>query len=128
MVFQLVKQKAVFHKTCTNKHDSYNFKLKVKTKKKLIHHHLIQLKLLVLLGEFCPHQILLITVFFFFTQTDDAVNFHQCQTLPLLDKHVGRMTHELIDTKLLAKLSEGEMMVTEVKYLQDYTMPIVITT
>ena len=85
------------------------------------------MKLLVLLGEFCPHQILLITVFFF-TQTDDAVNFHQCQTLPLLDKHVGRMTQELVDTKLLAKLSEGEMMVTEVKYLQDYTVPIVITT
>ena len=33
LVSQFVKQKAVFHKTCTNKHDSYNVKLEVKTKK-----------------------------------------------------------------------------------------------
>ena len=37
------------------------------------------------------------------------------------------MTQELVDTKLLAKLSEGEMMATEAKYVQDY-MSIVITT
>ena len=57
--------------------------------KKLIHHHILQLKLLVLLGEFCPHQIILITVFFC-NETDDAVNLHQCQTLPL-DKRVRKM-------------------------------------
>ena len=66
--------------------------------------------------------------FSFCSQTDDAVNFHQCQTLSLLDKHVGKMTQELVDTKLLAKLSEGEMMATEAKYVQDYIMSIVITT
>ena len=38
------------------------------------------------------------------------------------------MTQELVHTKLLAKLSEGDMSATEAKYLQDYTMPIVITT
>ena len=46
----------------------------------------------------------------------------------MLDKHVGKMTQELVDTKLLAKLSEGEMMATEAKYAQDYIMSIVITT
>ena len=38
------------------------------------------------------------------------------------------MPQELVHTKLLAKLSEGDMSATEAKYLQDYTMPIVITT
>ena len=33
LVSQFVKQKAVFHKTCMNKYDSYNFKRKLKTKK-----------------------------------------------------------------------------------------------
>ena len=85
----------------------------------------MSLKHFVLLGEFCPHQIVLITVFF--SQTDDAVNLHQCKTLSL-DKCVRKMAQELVHTKLLAKLSEGDMSATEAKYLQDYTMPIVITT
>ena len=38
-----------------------NEKLKQYT---IIHHHLLQLELLVLLGEFCSHQIILITAFF----------------------------------------------------------------
>ena len=38
------------------------------------------------------------------------------------------MPQELVHTKLLAKLSEGDMSATEAKYFQDYTMPIVITT
>ena len=38
------------------------------------------------------------------------------------------MAQELVDTKLLAKLSEGNLSATEGKYFQDYTMPIVITT
>ena len=38
------------------------------------------------------------------------------------------MAQELVDTKLLAKLSEGNLSATEAKYFQDYTMPIVITT
>ena len=53
--------------------------------------------------------------FFFCDQTDDAVNLHQCQTL-LLDKCVRKMAQELVDTKLLAKLSEGDMIATEAKY------------
>ena len=63
----------------------------------------------------------------FCDQTDDAVNLHRCKTLSL-DKRVRKMAQGLVDTKLLAKLSEGDMSATEVKYLQDYTMPIVITT
>ena len=66
--------------------------------KKLIHHHILQLKLLVLLGEFCPHQIILITVFLFCDQTDDAVNLHQCQTLSLI-KRIRKMAQGLVDTK-----------------------------
>ena len=53
--------------------------------------------------------------FFFCDQIDDAVNLHQCQTL-LLDKCVRKMAQELVDTKLLAKLSEGDMIATEAKY------------
>ena len=53
--------------------------------------------------------------FFFCGQIDDAVNLHQCQTL-LLDKCVRKMAQELVDTKLLAKLSEGDMIATEAKY------------
>ena len=82
-----------------------------KLKQKTCIHHLLQLKLLVPLGEFCPQQIILTTVC---DQTDDAVNLAQCHTLPL-DKRVRKMTQELVDTKLLAKLSEGDMIATEVK-------------
>ena len=82
----------------------------------LIHHHLLQLKLLTLLGEFCPHQIILITVFFFFCdQRDNAVNLHQCQIFSL-GKRVSKMAQEIVDTKLLAKLSEGDLTATETKY------------
>ena len=63
----------------------------------------------------------------FCDQTDDAVNLHRCKTLSL-DKRVRKMAQGLVDTKLLAKLNEGDMSATEAKYLQDYTMPIVITT
>ena len=63
---------------------------------------------------------------FFCPQIDDAVNFHPCQILSL-DKHVRKIAQELVDTKLLAKSSEYDMIATEVKYLQDYTMPIEIT-
>ena len=63
----------------------------------------------------------------FCDQTDDAVNLHRCKTLSL-DKRVRKMAQGLVDTKLLAKLSEGDMSATEAKYLPDYTMPIVITT
>ena len=49
-----------------------------------------------------------------------------------LDKRVRKMAQELVDTNLLANLSDGDMIATEAKYmvtvLQDYTMPIVITT
>ena len=42
------------------------------------------------------------------------------------------MAQELVDTNLLANLSDGDMIATVAKYmvtvLQDYTMPIVITT
>ena len=72
------------------------------------------MKLLVLLGEFCPHQIIPRTVFFY-DQTDDTVNLHQCQILSL-DKRVRKMAQELVDTKLLAKLSEGNMIASEAKY------------
>ena len=48
-----------------------------------------------------------------------------------MDKRVRKVAQELVDTKLLAKLSEGEMLPlkpnTIVTVLQDYTMPIVIT-
>ena len=33
------------------------------------------------------------------------------------------MAQELVDTKLLAKLNEGNLSATEAKYFQDYTMP-----
>ena len=49
-----------------------------------------------------------------------------------LDKRVRKMAQELVDTNLLANLSDGDMIATEAKYmvtvLQDCTMPIVITT
>ena len=62
LVSQFVKQKAVFHKTCMNKYDSYNFKQKVEVKN-VNTSSSFPLKLLVLLGELCPRQIILITVF-----------------------------------------------------------------
>ena len=39
----------------------------------------------------------------------------QCQTLSL-DKHVKKVAQELVDIKLLAKLSEGDMIATGAKY------------
>ena len=49
-----------------------------------------------------------------------------------LDKRVRKMAQELVDTNLLANLSDGDMIATVAKYmvtvLQDYTTPIVITT
>ena len=127
LVSQFVKQKAVFHKTCMNKYDGHNFKQKVKTKNI---NTSSSSPIETPLGEFCSLQIILITGFFC-EKTDDAVNLHQCQAL-LLDKHVRKMAQELVDTKLLAKLSEDGMLPlklhTIVTVLQDYTMPIVITT
>ena len=78
-----------------------NEKLKEET---FIHHHLLQLKLPFLQGEFCPHQIIQIIffTFFFCNQTDEAVNHHQFQTLSL-DKRERKMAQGLVDTKLLAK-------------------------
>ena len=55
------------------------------------------------------------TVFFFCDQRDDAVNLHQCQFFSL-DKRVSKMAQEIVDTKLLAKLSEGDFTATETKY------------
>ena len=114
LVSQFVKQKAVFHKTCSNKCDSHNFKQKVQTEN-------------INISSSSPVEMPWSTTrilstpnysdnyFFFCDQTDDAVNLHQCQTL-LLDKCVRKMAQELVDTKLLAKLSEGDMIATEAKY------------
>ena len=100
-----------------------NEKLKQKT---FLHHHVFPSKLLIsTYSDNC-------FFFFFLNHTDDAVNLHQCQTLSL-DKHFRKRTQELGDTKLLAKLREGDMIATEaiitiITVLQDYTMSIMITT
>ena len=108
-----------------NKYDNYNFKQKDKTKQ-------INTSSYYVVETLCSTGRILSTPncfdnCFFFSQTDDAVNLHQCKTLSL-DKCVRKMAQELVDTKLLAKLSEGNLSATEAKYFQDYTMPIVITT
>ena len=91
-----------------NKYDSYNFKRKLKTKK-------------VNTSSYSPVETPCST-----RRILSTVNLHQCQTLPL-DKRVRKMAQQLVDTKLLAKLSEGDMIATKAKYLKDYTMSIVIT-
>ena len=107
-----------------NKYDSYNFKRKLKTKK-------VNTSSYSPVETPCSTRRILSTPnysdnCFFCNETDDAVNLHQCQTLPL-DKRVRKMAQQLVDTKLLAKLSKGDMIATKAKYLKDYTMPIVIT-
>ena len=124
LVSQFVKQKTAFHKTCMNKYDNYNFKQKDKTKQ-------INISSYYVVETLCSTGRILSTPNCFdncfFLVKHDAVNLHQCKTLSL-DKCVRKMAQELVHTKLLAKLSEGDMSATEAKYLQDYTMPIVITT
>ena len=52
---------------------------------------------------------------FFCDKEDEEIELHLCQTL-YLDMRVRKIAHELNDTKLLAKLSEGDMVATEAKY------------
>ena len=88
LVSQFVKQKAVFHKAFMNKYDSYNFKRKLKTKK-------VNTSSYSPVETPCSTRRILSTPnysdnCFFCNETDDAVNLHQCQTLPL-DKRVRKM-------------------------------------
>ena len=113
LVSQFVKQKAVFHETFMNKYDSYNFRQKVETKN-------VNTSSSSPVETPCSTRRILSTPnysdnCFFCDQIDDTVNLHQCQTLSL-DKHVRKMAQELVDTKLLAKLSEGNMIASEAKY------------
>ena len=52
---------------------------------------------------------------FFCDQVDDKSNLHKCQTIATSTR-VKRIAVELPDTKLIAKLSEGDMIATEAKY------------
>ena len=81
LVSQFVKQKAVFHKICMNKYDSYSFKRKVET----INDNTSSSSPV---GTACSTRRILSTSnyyhnCFFCDQTDDAVNLHQCETLSL---------------------------------------------
>ena len=52
---------------------------------------------------------------FFCEVNGDAENLHICQTLKLSEK-VKSMAIELGDSKIVAKLSQGDMVATEAKY------------
>ena len=52
---------------------------------------------------------------FFCGKSDTTINMHQCQTSRLSNK-VKHIATEIGNTKLLAKLSEGDMVATEAKY------------
>ena len=52
---------------------------------------------------------------FFCGKSDMTVNMHQCQTLQLSNK-ITNIAAELGTSKLLVKLSEGDMVATEAKY------------
>ena len=51
----------------------------------------------------------------FFCDEEGDVNLHACQTLEM-SKQVRTMANDLADSKILAKLSEGDMVATEAKY------------
>ena len=52
---------------------------------------------------------------FFCDKLDSVDNLHECQTL-YLDMTVRNIAHDVNNTKLIAKLSEGDMVATEAKY------------
>ena len=114
-----------------NKYGSYNFKRKVKKKINASSSYSIEAPRssgrILSAPNYSDNCVWVCFLFFFCAQIDDAANFHPCQILSL-DKRVRKIALELVDTKLLAKLSEYDMIATDVKYLQDYTMPIVIAT
>ena len=51
----------------------------------------------------------------FCDQVDDAINLHQCQTLEL-NQRVQKIANDLVESTLLAKLSDGDVVATEAKY------------
>ena len=52
---------------------------------------------------------------FFCVKLETCDTLHSCQTL-YLDNRIRKIAHELADTKLLVKLSGGDMVATEAKY------------
>ena len=55
---------------------------------------------------------------FFCDKPDSVDNLHECQML-YLDATVKKIAHDVSNTKLIAKLSEGDMVATEAKYDHD---------
>ena len=52
---------------------------------------------------------------YFSDDSKDTDTLHDCQTF-YLDMRIRKITHDMLDSKLLSKLAEGGMVVTEAKY------------
>ncbi len=111
----LIEQEAKFHKVCKNQYDDYHFKRASKRRKtddstsetpSSQSHYETR-------SHFCAENFKPIC---FFCDKDDNDNpLHQVRTLGL-DKQVREAAELLLDEKLLAKLSEGDLVATEARY------------
>ena len=105
-----VEHEAVFHKTCMTRYDQQKLQRKIKQRNNDE-------------GSSetpqCSRNTVSANNFkekcFFCDKVEACGTLHSCQTL-YLDMRVRKIAHELADTKLLAKLSEGDMVATEAKY------------
>ena len=104
------EKQSVFHNTCMTQFDKHMFQQKVKQNK--------------------PDDTLIKTPrtswnpisarnfsekCFFCDKLETCDTLHSCQRL-YLDNRIRKIAHELADTKVLAKLGEGDMVATEAKY------------
>ena len=100
----------MFHKTSITRYDKHKFDWKVKQKKPVD-----------TLTETPPTSRKTISarnVFekcFFCEKLETCDTLHSCQKL-YLHNRIYKIAHELADTKLLEKLSEGDMVATKAKY------------
>ena len=120
-----MSHKAVFHKGCIAKYNKSKLETKISRKRKLEEENVNQnsevennenreetkrqpTRQSMSLYNFSP-------VCFFCEKDSSEAKLHQCQTFQVHQK-VLEIAHETADTKVLAKLSEGDMIAIEAKY------------
>ena len=107
LVEAFITNHAVFHKKCLNNYDRQ--KLKRRQKGEMEENDITSPK-----PRRQSEQSQNFSAFCFFCDHEGG-SLHQCQTLHL-NNQVYKIVEAPSDTKLLAKLSEGDMIATEAKY------------
>ena len=109
----LLQNEAKFHKRCKNKYDDYHYQRVCRKRKKQTADVEIAQAPPSTRQRYSADNF---KVRCFFCEKDDLeVNLTNAQTLGL-DKNVRDAAKELFDEKLLAKLSEGDMVAVEARY------------